>query len=54
VATRHDRKGLLLSLVAPNAHVAEGFGPVSAMPAMGTLLTPRELRDVVAYLETLK
>ncbi len=53
-ATRHDRMGLLLSLVSPNAQVAEGFGPVSAMPAMGTLLTPREMRDVVEYLTTLK
>ncbi|MBL9140358.1 MAG: cytochrome c, partial [Phycisphaerae bacterium] len=53
-ASRFDRKGLLLSLVTPNAHVAEGFGPVSAMPAMGTLLTPREIRDVVEFLTTLK
>jgi putative membrane-bound dehydrogenase-like protein len=54
VASRYDRRGLLDSLIAPNAVVAEGFGPVSAMPAMGTLLTPREIRDVVAYLATLK
>ncbi|MFO0784616.1 MAG: c-type cytochrome, partial [Phycisphaerales bacterium] len=54
VATRHDRTGLLASLIDPNAQVAQGFGPVSAMPAMGTMLTPRQIRDVVAYLSTLK
>jgi len=54
VAGRHDRKGLVLSLVDPNASVAEGFGAVSSMPAMGTMLTPREVRDVVEYLSTLR
>ena len=54
VAGRHDRRGLLESLVAPNAALAAGFGPTSAMPTMTTMLTPRELRDVVAYLATLK
>jgi quinoprotein glucose dehydrogenase len=54
VANRYDRKGLLASLIDPNASVAPGFGPVSAMPAMGTVLTPREVRDVVEYLSTLK
>jgi mono/diheme cytochrome c family protein len=54
VATRHDRRGLLESLVNPNARLAQGFGPTSAMPAMNTLLTPREIRDVVAYLSTLR
>ena len=44
----------MASLVDPNASVAEGFGPVSAMPAMGTMLTPAEVRDVVEYLATLK
>jgi hypothetical protein len=29
--------------------VAQGYGPISAMPAMGTVLTPREVRDVVAH-----
>ncbi len=28
--------------------------PVSAMPPVGVLLTPRELRDLMAYLQTLK
>jgi len=54
VAHRYDRAGLLASLLAPNAKVAEGFGPISAMPAMGTVLTPREARDVVEYMATLK
>jgi quinoprotein glucose dehydrogenase len=54
VANRYDRKGLLASLIDPNAFVAQGFGPVSSMPAMGTVLTPREMRDVVEYLSTLK
>ena len=54
VATRHDRRGLLESLVNPNARLAQGFGPTSAMPTMNALLTPREIRDVVAYLSTLR
>jgi mono/diheme cytochrome c family protein len=54
VGARHDRAGLLDSLVEPNAKVADGFGPVSSMPAMGTVLTPREVRDVVEYLATLR
>ena len=32
VAGRYDRKGLLASLIDPNAVVAQGFGPVSATP----------------------
>ncbi|MCE9619790.1 MAG: HEAT repeat domain-containing protein [Planctomycetes bacterium] len=54
VAARYDRRGLLESLVTPNAKLAPGFGPISAMPTMTTLLSPREMRDVVAYLATLK
>ena len=54
VAKRYDRRGLLESLVQPNAKLAAGFGPVSAMPTMSVLLSPRELRDVVAYLSTLQ
>jgi mono/diheme cytochrome c family protein len=54
VAKRYDRTGLLESLIVPNAKVAAGFGPVSAMPTMTKLLTPSEVRDVVAYLSTLR
>jgi putative heme-binding domain-containing protein len=34
--------------------IASQTPPISTMPPMGTVLTPRELRDVVAYLQTLK
>lgn len=53
VALRLNPTQLLQALVDPQAEVAEGYGASSAMPAMGTLLTPRELRDLVAYLRTL-
>jgi mono/diheme cytochrome c family protein len=56
VATRGDAKFLLHSLVNPTEIIAEGFANAgeSAMPAMDTILTAREIRDVVAYLKTLK
>ena len=53
VALRLEPAMLLQALVDPQAEVAEGYGASSAMPAMGALLTPRELRDLVAYLRTL-
>jgi putative membrane-bound dehydrogenase-like protein len=53
VARRLDPTRLLQSLVDPQAEVAEGYGASSAMPAMGPLLSPREIRDLVAYLRTL-
>ncbi len=34
--------------------IAERTNPVSAMPPVGAILKPREVRDVVAYLATLK
>jgi putative heme-binding domain-containing protein len=34
--------------------IKEMSSPLSAMPPMAALLTPRELRDVLAYLQTLK
>jgi quinoprotein glucose dehydrogenase len=37
-----------------NFQIRERSGPVSAMPDMSSLLSPREIRDVVAYLETLQ
>ena len=56
VATRGDARYLLHSLVAPNESVVDGYANAgaSAMPAMGPILTDRELRDVVAYLRTLR
>ena len=36
------------------ADIAERTNPVSAMPPVGAILKPREVRDVVAYLATLK
>ncbi len=53
VALRLNPTQLLQALVDPQAEVAEGYGASSAMPAMGPLLTARELRDLVAYLRTL-
>jgi quinoprotein glucose dehydrogenase len=38
----------------PLSDVASRTNGVSAMPPMGTLLTPRQIRDVVAYLMTLR
>jgi mono/diheme cytochrome c family protein len=41
-------------MLEPNALIAPGFSHPSAMPAMGPLLKPRELRDLTAYLSTLR
>ena len=54
VGTRLDREHLVESLISPQAVFAEGFTDSEAMPNMRALLTPRELRDVVAFLETLQ
>ena len=45
---------LLESIIHPQGEVAEGYGPVSSMPEMKPLLTPLEVRDLVAYLSTLR
>jgi putative membrane-bound dehydrogenase-like protein len=36
------------------SEIADRTNPVSAMPPVGAILKPRELRDVVAYLSTLR
>jgi quinoprotein glucose dehydrogenase len=38
----------------PRAEIATQTAPVSIMPPMGGILQPRELRDVVSYLSSLK
>jgi cytochrome c553 len=56
IGSKFDRGYLLEALVAPSKTMAEGFdngNGISAMPPMGQLLTPSELRDVIAYLATL-
>lgn len=54
VASRLSPTELLESLIVPNAKLAEGFGPVSAMPPMGLLLSKTEIRDIMAYIKTLR
>ena len=53
IGARSDRSSILQSIVDPHAVVVEGYGDASAMPNMKPLLTPREVRDLVAYLATL-
>lgn len=54
VGSRLDRRALLESLVEPSAAIAAGSVAPSAMPAMTAYLTQREIRDVVAYLASLR
>ena len=54
VASRLDANGLLDSLLRPALEIAEGYGEASAMPAMAPHLDSMQVRDVVAYLETLR
>lgn len=57
VGERMTREEILQSLVEPGAVIAEGYGDAdaaSAMPPMGLVLTRREIRDVVAFLATLR
>ncbi len=40
--------------VIPRAEIASQTPPISIMPPMGAILQPREIRDVVSYLSSLK
>ena len=54
VARRLDDDALLQALLEPQAEIAEGYGEASAMPPMAKHLDPMQVRDVVAYLQTLR
>lgn len=55
IASRKSRDYIYESLVNPQSAIADGFAAeVSPMPPMGVILKPGELRDLMAYLETLK
>ncbi|MCC6428136.1 MAG: HEAT repeat domain-containing protein [Phycisphaerales bacterium] len=54
IAVRSPTSKIIESIVEPTAVIASGYGAVSAMPQMTLILTPHEVRDVVAYLATLK
>ncbi len=53
---RSTNEYLLRSLIEPSDYVVKGYGDakVSAMPSMKKLLTKSEMRDIIAYLKTLK
>jgi len=52
VGNRLNAAELLQSVIDPQQVVAEGYGAVSAMPETREILTPHEVRDIVAYLAT--
>ena len=53
VAGQSAEQYLTQSILEPNAHVVEGF-PQGVMPSYKGVLSDAELKDVVAYLLTLK
>jgi hypothetical protein len=57
IASRLKQEQLLEALINPSARIAPGYGKEgtpSSMPQMTLLLNKKEIRDVVAYLATLK
>lgn len=56
IAARKDVAYLRESILEPSKVLAEGFGnlTLSPMPPMGDVLTPQEIADVEAFLQTLK
>lgn len=52
VGSRLTPPELVQSLIEPNAVIAKGYGNVTAMPVMTQFLSAREIRDLVAYLQT--
>ena len=49
-----DKPEELIERTISLSEIASRQPPISAMPPMGVLLTKREIRDLVAYLKTLK
>lgn len=57
LAARYDREEILRAILLPDATIASGFeqrGGGSAMPPIAVELPPRELRDLMAYLASLR